>query len=300
MRSRSGLALIAGVVLTAAPSGVTDRAELPGYVGSYVWTDPFPRFGGFSGIELSADGQEVLALSDRGVIASGEVVRDAAGRIVRSDGLEVSRLQLPSPRPAFFEFDTEGLALDNQGGFYVSTEFIPQVLHYGSLADPSVTPELLPQPLEFTLWGANGGPEALAIDAEGTLYTMPERTPRADGAIPVWRYSNGVWDQPMLIAGDGAFRPAGADIGPDGKLYVLEHKFYGVGGFAPKVRRVTLVESGMAPDETLLEARPGTFGNLEGIAVWRDAGGALRMTMISDDNCLQVPGTEVVEFRVPD
>lgn len=298
MRWRSGLALIAGLMFTAAPSGVVDRAELRGYVGSYVWTDPFDGFGGFSGIELSEDGSALLALSDRAAIASGQVVRDAAGQIVRIEDTKLSNLRWPYPRPADFKFDTEGLALDGKGGFYVSTEYVSRVMHY---TQPSERPTIVPSPPDFAAWEINGGPEALAISADGALYTMPEVTLRADGAIPVYRYRDGRWDQPMLIAGDGDFLPAGADIGPDGKLYVLERKFYGLGGFASKVRRVTLVEGGgVAPDETLLESPPGTLGNLEGIAVWREPSGSLRMTMIGDDNFVPVLGTELVEFRLPD
>jgi hypothetical protein len=297
MRWRSGLALIAGLMLMTAPTGVTDRAALPGYLGSFVWTEPIRSFGGFSAIELNEDGTQLLALSDRGSVASGRVMRDAGGRITRIEGTQVSGLRWPTPRPAEFKFDAEGLALDGRGGFYVSTEFISQVLHY---AQPSGRPSIIRSPPDFTGWEANGGPEALAIGADGTLYVMPEVTPRTDGSIPVYRYRNGTWDQPMLIAGDRGFLPAGADIGPDGKLYLLERKFYGLGGFASKVRRVTLVDGGTAPDETLLETRPGTFGNLEGIAVSRDQSGGLRMTMISDDNFLSVLGTELVEFRVAD
>jgi hypothetical protein len=50
----------------------------------------------------------------------------------------------------------------------------------------------------------------------------------------------------------------------------------------------------------LLETAPGAFGNLEGLSVWQDAAGALRLTLVADDNFLFFLGTEVVEFTVPD
>ena len=34
------------------------------------------------------------------------------------------------------------------------------------------------------------------------------------------------------------------------------------------------------------------------LAVWRDANGAIRLTMIADDNFFWVQRTEVVEYRV--
>ena len=42
----------------------------------------------------------------------------------------------------------------------------------------------------------------------------------------------------------------------------------------------------------------GEHDNLEGIAVWRDRNGDIRITMISDDNYRAFQRTEFVEYRV--
>lgn len=42
------------------------------------------------------------------------------------------------------------------------------------------------------------------------------------------------------------------------------------------------------------------FDNLEGLAVWRDDTGAIRLTMVSDDNFNPLQTTQLVEFRVPE
>ena len=52
-------------------------------------------------------------------------------------------------------------------------------------------------------------------------------------------------------------------------------------------------------------ARVGNGGavrhdNLEGLAVWRDDSGAIRLTMISDDNFNLLQRTELVEYAVPE
>jgi hypothetical protein len=138
------------------------------------------------------------------------------------------------------------------------------------------------------------------MDAAGVLYTLPEVSLRPDGTAPLFRFDGARWDVAALIPADGRFLPVGADFGPDGRLYLLERQFFGLGGFASRVRRIELGEGGVVSDETLIETPPGSFANLEGIAVWRDGGGALRLTLISDDNFMAVLGTEVVEFRVPD
>ncbi len=116
----------------------------------------------------------------------------------------------------------------------------------------------------------------------------------------LFRFRDGRWDVAGLLPMDGKFLPVGADFGPDGRLYLLERQFFGLGGFASRVRRVELAADGVIADETLIQTPPGSFVNLEGIAVWRDAAGVLRLTMVSDDNFMAVLGTEVVEFRVAD
>ena len=47
--------------------------------------------------------------------------------------------------------------------------------------------------------------------------------------------------------------------------------------------------------EFVFEAAPGTFDNLEGLSVWTDETGALRLTMISDDNYNRFQETQIVE-----
>ena len=61
--------------------------------------------------------------------------------------------------------------------------------------------------------------EALAIQPDGTLLTMPERSGAEGRPFPVLRYRNDKWDQPFTISRDGDWLPVGADIGPDGRLY---------------------------------------------------------------------------------
>ena len=296
MRRRTPAALIAALLL-AGPAGHAGPAGLPGFAGSVTLRDPDPDFGGFSGIEVAPDGAAFLALSDRGAVLRGRIDRDATGRITGITASPPERLTLPAgPLPPDFRFDTEGLALAPDGTFFVSCEFVTRVLRY---ARPDAAPAVLPIPRDFAAMGQNTALEGLAIGPDGTLYTLPEQSQRPDRSYPVYRFRDGRWDVPFRIAGDGNFLPVGADIGPDGRLYILERQFRGLGGFASRVRRLDPDQTGLARDTRILETPPGMFPNLEGIAVWRDGAGALRLTMISDDNFLAVLGTEIVEFRVP-
>ncbi|MCE2749199.1 MAG: esterase-like activity of phytase family protein [Rhodobacter sp.] len=298
MRRRSFLALIAALCLATGSANPSGQSDTAGFIGSYLWFNDDERFGGVSALELSEDGSLLTALTDRGVLIHAAIQRDAEGKIAEITAEPLIALGMPATdQITASTYDTEGLALAPDGSFFVSTELDTRVLRF----DPSgQTPVTLPAPREFGAMAGNAGLEALAIGADGALYTMPEVTNRQDGAYPVFRYSNGRWDRPFLIRGTEGFLPVGADFGPDGRLYVLERQFRGLGGFASRVRRIAPSGPGIAADEVLIETAPGAFANLEGLSVWRDAGGALRLTLVADDNFLVFLATEVVEFTVPD
>jgi hypothetical protein len=78
---------------------------------------------------------------------------------------------------------------------------------------------------------------------------------------------------PFTIERRGEFLPVGADFGPDGLFYLLERRFLGIFGLQSRVRRFAIDGDTIGAEETLLETRPWTHDNLEGISVWRDADG---------------------------
>ncbi|MEL7183193.1 MAG: esterase-like activity of phytase family protein, partial [Pseudomonadota bacterium] len=133
-----------------------------------------------------------------------------------------------------------------------------------------------------------------ASDAEGRLYAIPERSGDLARPFPVYRRTGTTWEQPFTLRRDGRYLVAGADVGPDGRLYLLERQFALV-GFRTRVRSFTLT----GEDERLeLETAVGTHDNLEGLCVWTDGAGRLRLTMVSDDNQNAIQRTEFVEYLV--
>jgi hypothetical protein len=289
MRIRIFAALIAGALAGHAVP-VRAAADL---LGTYVWSERGDWFGGFSGIEMDADGNGFVALSDRTTIVRARLTRDAAGLI---DGVAITEREtlrnVEGGRLRGRRADSEGLAIGPDGRIHISFEGIARVrVQDGFLGSP----ELLPGPRDFDAMQLNASLESLAIGPDGALYTMPERSGRAGLDFPVYRYRNGTWDIPFTIPRRDAFLVSGADIGPDGMLYVLERDFTGL-GFRSRVRRFDLAGGA---EETLMETRTGTHDNLEGISVWQDADG-LRMTLISDDNFRFIQETELVEYRIRD
>ena len=283
------LALVAGCG-AVAPVGAAPSVD---YLGRFTWRGTGEDFGGFSGLELTADGTQFWAVSDGGTLWSGDLARNGdtitGVKVTSQRRLRTSRGEPVKGRIA----DAEGLALSPDGGLFVSFEGLARVAGY---PDPDGPATRIPRPREFDGMQRNSSLEALAIGPDGTLYTMPERSGRADLPFPVYAFDGTRWSVPFSLPRRGPFLPVGADIGPDGLFYLLERDFTGL-GFRSRVRRFDMTGGS---EETLLETGTGTHDNLEGISVWRDAGGAIRLTLVSDDNYKFFQTTEFVEYRVTD
>lgn len=261
-----------------------------------VWRESTAEFGGFSGIEISDDGRSFVTISDRG--------HWARGALERRDG-EIARARLVAFGPLLGvdgapltkgHADAEGLARAPDGALYVSFEGgFARVRRYDDLTKPAETVSRHP---DFRRMQANSSLEALAVDAEGTIYTIPERSGKLDRPFPVYRLRGGVWDRDLSIPREGKFLITGADFGPDGRLYVLEREFGWIGGFRSRVRRFDLGPKGFDAGVTLLETPIGSADNFEGISVWRDPEGAIRATLIADDNFFALQSTVIAEYRL--
>ena len=189
--------------------------------------------------------------------------------------------------------DSEGLAEDGLGGFYISFEGPARVWHY---ADQASTPLQIGLPEHFSQMQGNASLEALAVLGEGRLLTLPERSGRFDRPFPVYQIENGVLSDDLKVARTGPFVITGADVGPDGYLYILERDLVGI-GFRSRIRRMDLADGAT---ETLMVSAPWEYDNLEGISAWRDDDGRIRLTTVSDNNFLAIQKTEFVEFVVND
>lgn len=294
------VAVLAMLTYSCAAEPDTGQAAPPSlqvkYVGTYVWHIDAADFGGFSGIEIEDAGRSFTVLSDRATLRWGNVQRDQQGAIT---GLQVNghaRLKDSGGKKLMpgWKGDSEGLAIGPDGRIWVSFEGLTRVVGHDT-ADANAT--VLPRPQAFKDMQRNSSLEALAVLADGTLLTLPERSGAMNRPFPVWRFRNGEWDQPFSVPRDGDWLPVDADVGPDGRFYLLERDFLGLLGFRSRVRRFDLSQTAMTNERVLLTTRPLQYDNLEGIAVWDDGQG-IRLTMISDDNFNRIQRTELVEYKV--
>ncbi|NDU99646.1 esterase-like activity of phytase family protein [Pseudoroseicyclus tamaricis] len=247
-----------------------------------------PLPGGASAIEVSDDGSSVVLVMDRGTFVTGRLERQGD----RLTGfIEESRRSFVGPDGEELpqnERDSEGLAIAADGTMYVSFEGTDRITEVGETLRDVLAPPDLPDAFD------NEGYEALAIDAEGRLVTLPERNGDGTDDWTLLRLEDGAWGAAFTVPRRGSFVPVGADFGPDGNFYLLERDFTGF-AFRSRVRRFGPDGSG---ETTLLRTAAGTHGNLEGIAVWRGRDGDLRLTMVSDDNELALLRSEIVEYRL--
>lgn len=297
MRTRFVIAIAALAALLALDLGAQPVSDAR-LVSAYRWHGTGEHFGGFSGLEVSEDGKDFIAITDRGYIARGSFNREE-GVITGLNTTRLSPLKSPKGIPfGRFRADSEGLATHMTGPIFISFEAKHRVMRFTGVQTKGRALKGHP---DFEGLQNNSSLEALAIDRNGTLYTIPERTGVEGSPFPVYRLRAGsqTWDKPFSIPRFAPYLPVGADIGPDGKFYLLERHLSGILGFTNRVRRFDITPEGFKNEVELLRTPVGLHDNLEGLAVWRDSDGSIRLTMVSDDNFKFYQTTEFVEYVVP-
>lgn len=263
---RSGLALI----LSAAAA----CADPLTFTGRFALASEHEGFGGLSAIEMQA-GDRALVLSDRGKAFALSI--DRTNRRITTQPAQ-------NPKPGR---DSEGLAWA-AGTLFFSYENPAKVFDSAGKA--------LPDAPDFDQLHKNRGFEALAGASDGTLFAIPERGIANSAAVPIYRYRNGVWHVLAHLPEPNGFLIVGADIGPDGQLYILSRAFSAL-GFRSRITRLDPHQPD-DPTVTLLTTRLGQYDNLEGLAIWQSDSGATCFSMVSDDNFLSVQTTELVEYAL--
>jgi hypothetical protein len=256
-----------------------------------VWeTRATKGLGGLSGLEMSSDSPEFLTLSDRVRLFSVTALRDPETGVLHGLGSIQEQTIINTNGQPFtpFNSDAEALAMDAGRVLYVGFEGLTRILAY----PPGVSnaQRLHGWDRFRELWG-NTGIEALAPLPGGGLVAITE-----PGQPFIWHAKT--WQAADMVPDMGDFSVSGADLGPNGDLWLLERRFSWT-GFKTRIRRFNVTET--EPDftrahEVVLDGRIGIRDNYEGISVWCDASGQTIVTLISDDGFSRLGRTVMAEL----
>lgn len=298
MPRRFILALSAALLAALSLQTSAQQTAPQGFLQQFEWDSDDALFGGLSALHMSADGLRITVISDRGAFSTGDVQRGDMGQILDINLAPFALLRAKGAGPLTAgRNDSEGLAVAQDGTVYISFEGAARVLRYTAIDGPA---ENLPGHPDFAGFQPNSALEALAIDAQGTLYAIPERSGAMDRAFPIYRFQNGVWDIPFSLPRVDEFLPVSADFGPDGRLYVLMRQFHGFSGFSSKLIRMDISAATVSAPEVMFQSPVGFHDNLEGLSIWRDGAGQLRASMVADDNFLPFLSSGIVEYHLPE
>lgn len=261
--------------------------------GTRVLTAETDHFGGFSGL-LVRDGR-MKAVTDAGWLLEAPLVDG-------SDGLEpglARMVALTDPDGALLDKsggDAEGLAVLD-GRFFVSFERDHRIMEIGEGAQL----QGLLQYRAFETLGSNKGLESLATLPDRALIAIAEAS--GTEGHPVFVLEGDELHQGTLVE-VAPYSVTGADVGPDGLLYLVQRYYSPLTGVRIRIDRMALTEEGFPLPGTrqlLAEYESGSgIDNMEGISVWTDAQGRLRLALISDDNFNFVQRTLLMDFELTD
>jgi len=251
-----------------------------------------PRFGGLSDLRVSADGVQVVAVSDCGTGLTARLSYDASGRLAGfADALLVTLTDSKGSALGQDDVDAESLVAVPNGGLEVGFEGRGRIEEYGpGFAGPA---RPLAAPAGLAACGSNGGLELMADVGDGRRLVICEERRKASTTVPAWVGRGETWEErayPLSFDSNSGwaaepFRPTAAARLPNGDLLVLERRF------PPLAARLVRLERSMLQGGDALEPReiarlepPMTLDNFEGLEVRQDERGRSLVYILSDDN----------------
>ncbi len=278
-------------------------------VGKLVWrggieiTSPHKRFGGLSGLLVSADGARLTAVSDEGRWVTARIGYDEHGHLAGLSQGAIGRLHGPggSHPSGKRDRDSEALARLPGGGILVAFERHHRLWRYPPGGNPLAGhAEPRPTPPGLSELRSNSGIEALATLADGALFALAEGR-KEEAESPAFLLRGGAWSG-LRYPRRGGFRPTGAATLPGGDLLVIERRFNILDGIAVRLRRIpaaAIRPGALLEGEVLATLTPPlSLDNLEGVAVRRTEAGETLVYLVSDDNFKPIQRTLLLMFAL--
>lgn len=266
------------------------------YAGGFQLTSPAKDFGGFSGIDVLADGR-FISETDAGRVLTGRIVLDQRGRL--AGVADTVMASLTDPQGVAYDrkrdADSEDVTFLPGGGFAIAFEQLHRIETYSQIGAAS---RRLARPPGADEFQPNRGLEAL------TVWTDGAHRPRLVQGAEDGR----VWSCDMEGAGcelildpvrDGPekdFSLTGLDALPEGQGMVAVYRAFDL---IHGNRAMVAWIRPDAPRKVTVLARlsaPYTVDNMEGIAALPNPDGSIRLYLVSDDNFNPIQRTLLLAF----
>ncbi|HEY1709731.1 MAG TPA: esterase-like activity of phytase family protein [Rhizomicrobium sp.] len=283
------------------------------YRGGLVLTSGDSRFGGWSGLQISADGKHLLSQSDEAHFLKADLVYDDKGDLAGVRHGQLADMQdLDGQIMRGKEGDAEGLALLTDkldGPVAISFERNNRVWEYDLTHGLDVRPTPVAMPDAIKTLIDNLGLETLTRVGPDTLLAVAE-IPQQDqhGDNPAWLVSAPGKTAPVTgtlgVIPHKPYEISDGTLSPDGKhLYLLERHFYDpIRGVVIAVREIdaATIKPGARLDgeEIASFTLHENIDNMEGIAMRRGPNGETLVYLISDDNYNPVERTLLLMFEL--
>ena len=260
------------------------RAGALTYRGGLVLSLGAGTVGGWSDVAVSADGGEILSVSDDGYWLRAHLSYDPAGDLAGLNSAEIApMLDMTGRRLRGKEGDAEGLALerpnDLHGPVAVSFERDVRVWRYDLSQGLSARPTDIPIGDWVKSLHYNQQLEAITLIKPDTLLAFAEAKvgARDDILAAMEAYPN--TGRPpatrmLSVVPHDPFSVTSVANAPDGGLYLLERRFSFLGGLGMEVRHIApseIREGARLNGEVLanLSFQDANIDNMEGLAVRR-------------------------------
>jgi hypothetical protein len=308
--AKDGEALpVKSLVIPEFKSGAGTRFGSLEYLGGLVMATKNGEMGAVSSIRMLPDGKHFISIMDTGHWATGELERDAEGRLTGIKDYSITTmLDAGSTKSKDHKdnMDAEGMVFDDDR-ILVSFERNHRIAAYPREGFATSEPLSVEKPLTegFKLRG-NGGLEAVMKapkdgPLKGATVWVAERSYNDKGD-----FHAGVQDGP----GKGNFyieRIAPYDVTDgvflkDGSFLLLERKFGIKDGIGMRIRRFK--GDDIAPGKTvsgtvLMEADfSHQIDNMEGLDAFTAEDGSTHLIVVSDDNHSLIERNLLLEFKL--
>lgn len=278
------------------------------YMGGLTLSSVDAGFGGFSGLDVSADGKHLLAISDRGALLRADLAYSQGKLSGFSDG------QLCPLKNGWGEVlrgkkgDAEALVVLADGSLAISFERNHRIDRYppatAQRADCSKI-EAARALYRIPSWSslpANGGFEALVALDDATTLAISEEGDTSDGRLIGWllrqQGSTSIYYQP---SGKG-YKPTDLTRLPDGNVLLLERRFTILSGVSSRLclidKESIKVDVTMTCNLIAEISSPLAAENYEGLSSRLDERGNTVIYMISDDNFNPFQRTILMMFKL--